>query len=144
MLIKYSRHCNYEPGVSNMPHFIVEYSANLETRIDLQSLADHVRDAAVATGVFPLGGIRVRMHPSTVYTIADGNRDAAFVHIQLRMGYGRDLPTRERAGESVFAALTRFLDSQFEQYPFALSFEIVEIDPVLTYKKNNIHHFLNS
>ncbi|MBX2884132.1 MAG: 5-carboxymethyl-2-hydroxymuconate Delta-isomerase [Granulosicoccus sp.] len=126
-----------------MPHFIVEYSTNIESQVDMAELANRIRDDAVATGVFPLGGIRVRMHPCSVYTIADGNPDAAFIHIQLRLGAGRDLQVRKTAGDSLFDSLVLFLESVFESIPFALSFEMVEIDSVLTYKKNNIRNYLS-
>lgn len=125
-----------------MPHFIVEYSANVESYIDMPEFADRIRDVAVDTGVFPLGGIRVRMHPCAIYTIADGNPDAAFLHIQLRVGAGRELQVRKEAGDQVFENLTTYFNKVFDSMPFALSFEMVEIDPVLTYKKNNIHQHL--
>ena len=43
-----------------MPHFTIEYSANLDERLDMAEVVDVVRNAAVETGIFPLGGIRVR------------------------------------------------------------------------------------
>jgi 5-carboxymethyl-2-hydroxymuconate isomerase len=43
-----------------MPHFTIEYSADLESRLDMARLVEVVRKAAVETGIFPLGGIRVR------------------------------------------------------------------------------------
>ncbi len=43
-----------------MPHLIVEYSANIEEDLQLPELLTRLRDCAVATGVFPLGGIRLR------------------------------------------------------------------------------------
>lgn len=125
-----------------MPHFIVEYSSNLDQQVDLPQLGRTLRDSAVATGVFPLGGIRVRMYRADVYEIADGRPDAAFVHIMLRIGKGRDLKTRMDAGEAVFTDITDFFANQFDERPFALSFEIVEIDADTTFKKNNIHQYL--
>ena len=43
-----------------MPHFTIEYSANLDGRVDMGLVVELVREAAVETGIFPLGGIRVR------------------------------------------------------------------------------------
>ena len=127
-----------------MPHFIVEYSANLEDRIDLPGLADDIRDAALETGVFPLAGIRVRFHPCPIYTVADGRPDAAFIHVTLRMGAGRDDATRKRAGDALFEQMRRSLGDSLEQLPLALSFEIAEIEPVLTYKDNRIRGYLEA
>ena len=46
-----------------MPHFTIEYSANLDHRVDMSKVVEIVRKAAVETGIFPLGGIRVRARP---------------------------------------------------------------------------------
>jgi len=122
-----------------MPHFTVEYSANLDDTLDMVGLCEAVRQAAVETGVFPLGGIRVRALRCEAYAIADGAADNAFVDVSLRLGKGRDLATRKAAGERIFAAIEAYLAHQFELRPFALSFEVSEIDPELSFKKNSIH-----
>jgi len=43
-----------------MSHFTTEYSANLDQRVDMGKIVEVIRKAAVETGIFPLGGIRVR------------------------------------------------------------------------------------
>jgi len=78
--------------------------------------------AAVATGIFPLGGIRVRAVRCEHYAIADGNPDLGFLDMVLRLGEGRDLVTRKKAGEHIFEALSAYLDPVFAQSKFALSF----------------------
>ena len=88
-----------------MPHVVVEFSANLRGRADVPRLLRTVHDAALATGVFPRGGTRTRAEERTDYLIADGHPDNAFVHVTLRIGHGRDLETRKRAGQQVFDAL---------------------------------------
>ena len=44
-----------------MPHFTIEYSANLDGRVDMAAVVELVRKAAVETGIFPLGGIRQQL-----------------------------------------------------------------------------------
>ena len=43
-----------------MPHIIIEYSDNIEKKIKLETLIEKVHATAIDTGVFPLGGLRVR------------------------------------------------------------------------------------
>jgi len=74
--------------------------------------------------------------------IADGHRDNAFVHLTLKVGHGRDLETRKRACEAIFNAACRQLASLFEDLPLGISLEMQEIDPVLTFKKNNLHEYV--
>ena len=37
-----------------MPHFTIEYSGNLDGRVDMGAVVELVRKAAVETGIFPL------------------------------------------------------------------------------------------
>lgn len=125
-----------------MPHVVIEYSANLDGLVDFDALVEAVRVAAIETGVFPLGGIRVRTHRADHAVIADGDPAHAFVDATLKMGAGRDLETRRRAGAHVFAALSRALDPAFAKTTVALSFEIQEVHPDLNWKRNSIHEAL--
>src|SRR5579883_1177579 len=91
-----------------MAHIVIEYSANLRAPalgglFDLDGFLRAVHEAALATGVFPIGGIRTRAYEAQHYVIADAHPDNAFVHISLRVGHGRDVETRKKACEAVFA-----------------------------------------
>jgi 5-carboxymethyl-2-hydroxymuconate isomerase len=125
-----------------VPHFTIEYSANLDGRVDIGAVCEVVRQAAVETGVFPLGGIRVRAIKCEHYAIADGRKDFAFLDMVLRLGEGRDLLTRKKAGEHVFQALSRHLDPVFAASKFALSFDVQINDKETSWKRNNIHDAL--
>src|ERR1700737_4105995 len=89
----------------DMPHFTLEYSANLDARVDMDQVVEVVRRAVVETGIFPLGGIRVRAICCEHYAIADGRPDFGFLDMVLRLGEGRDLATRKKAGEHIFRPL---------------------------------------
>ena len=127
-----------------MPHFTLEYSANLDARLDMAKVVETVRKAAVETGIFPLGGIRVRAVRCEHYAIADGNPHLGFLAMVLRLGEGRDLATRKKAGEHVFRALSDHLDPVFAACKFALSFDIQINDKEMSWKRNNIHEALKA
>jgi 5-carboxymethyl-2-hydroxymuconate isomerase len=125
-----------------MAHILIEYSANLSQHIDFDSFLEAIHGAALTTGVFPIGGLRTRMYPTEHYRIADGRPDNAFMHTMLRVGHGRDVETRKRACEAIFAAICDQLAGVYERIPLGLSLEMQEIDPVLTLKKNNLHEYV--
>lgn len=125
-----------------MPHFTIEYSANLDGRLDIGAVCEVVRKAAVETGIFPLGGIRVRAVRCEHYAVADARHDCGFLDMVLRLGEGRDLPTRKKAGEHVFQALSKHLDPVFAASRFALSFDMQINDKDTSWKRNNIHDAL--
>ena len=125
-----------------MPHLIVEYSQNIEAELDLDGLMAKLRDRAVASGVFPLGGIRIRGECRGRYLIADGNPGNGFVHLTARIGHGRSEAVRKAAAEQLFAVLCEHAQPLFERRGLGLSFEMVEINPATSLKKNNLHQRL--
>jgi 5-carboxymethyl-2-hydroxymuconate isomerase len=103
-----------------------------------------VRKAAVETGIFPLGGIRVRAVRCEHFAIADGRGDYGFLDMVLRLGEGRDLAARKKAGEHIFRALSQHLDPVFSASKFALSFDMQINDKETSWKRNNIHEALKA
>ena len=127
-----------------MPHFTIEYSANLDGRVDMGKVVEVVRKAAVETGIFPLGGIRVRAIPCEHFAIADGSAHFGFLDMVLRLGEGRDLAARKKAGEHIFRALSDHLDPVFATGQCALSFDMQINDKETSWKRNNIHGVLKT
>ena len=127
-----------------MPHFTLEYSANLDGRVDMREVVEVVRKAAVETGIFPLGGIRVRAIRCEHFAIADGQSHFGFLDMVLRLGEGRDLATRKSAGEHIFKTLSSYLDPVFAGSKFALSFDMQINDKETSWKRNNIHDALKA
>ena len=125
-----------------MPHFTIEYSANLDARLDIGVVCEVVRKAAIETGIFPLGGIRVRAIRCDHFAIADGRNGLGFLDMLLRIGEGRDLATRTKAGDHIFKALSDYLAPVFAQSKFALSFDMQINDKDTSWKRNNIHDLL--
>lgn len=125
-----------------MPHLIIEYSANLEAEIDLDGLMRKLRDRAAGGGVFPLPGIRVRAARRDCYLIADGDPSHGFVHLTVRIGAGRDEATRRAQSQLLFDGLCEHLAPVQERRGLGISLEMVEIDPVGSLKKNNLHERL--
>ena len=127
-----------------MPHLMVEYSTNLEQYVDIDELMLMIHESALKTGVFPLGGIRTRAEPRDKYLIADRDPDNMFIHVLARIGHGRPLEVRKEAGEKIFADLCNFLAEIYASHTLNISFDIQEIDPVVTFKKNNTHEKLKA
>lgn len=121
-----------------MPHLIVEHTANLNTTHDMADLARRLGEAAVATEIFPLSGVRVRMHPVETYSMADGHPDNAFVAVIMRIGAGRDLETRQRSGQVVFDLLCNTFADEIEQGYMAISVDIEINDPDMSFKRNGV------
>ncbi|UVK42861.1 5-carboxymethyl-2-hydroxymuconate Delta-isomerase [Mesorhizobium sp. AR07] len=122
-----------------MPHFSIEYSANLDAKVDMDELCALVLRTVLDTGLFETGAVRVRAFRADAYAVADRLAENAFLDMSFRLGIGRSADEKKRTGEAVFAAVSEHLAALFKTPHFALSLEIREIDPVLSWKKNAIH-----
>lgn len=122
-----------------MPHLTVEYSANLEMDVDIGAFCLAMRDAMLETGIFPLGGIRVRAFPARAYVIADNDPEHAYLHMICRVGHGRPEEVRVKAAEDIYSAAEAFLKPTVTG-GFALSLDFDELSPVTSIKRFNTLH----
>lgn len=125
-----------------MPHLSFEFSRGLGGLTDLDAFARRCRDALVATGACPLGGIRVRGFEADVQAVADGG-DYHFCDMILRLGQGRDGETRGRIADQLYAAAEAALRPDLDDIPFILSLEVQEIESAFSRKSwSTIHAVL--
>lgn len=125
-----------------MPHIQIDYSPNLEDRLDVAGLCVALRDAAVATGVLPLAGVRVRAIKVDHAVIADGNPDHAFLDISVRLRGGRPADAKANATAAIFAAAEGYCAEVMATSSFMLSMEMRDIDPELSPKASSIRKYL--
>ena len=121
-----------------MPHLRVEYSANLEDS-NITALCAALSGGLAASGIFPVGGIRVRAYPAAHSAIADSDPENSFADMVLRMGAGRSETEKKTTGDALMAIAARHFAGPLKGQHFALSLEIVEIDPKLSWRANTIH-----
>lgn len=120
-----------------MPHIIVEYSANLEDRLDVAALVADLHQAGIDSAVAELAGIRTRAARRAHFRVADGHPANGFVHIVARLRVGRSEEQRKRLGQLLFDAADRRLANVYEKHPLGLTVEIHEIDH-LTFRRNTL------
>ena len=94
--------------------------------------------------VFPTGGTRVLAYPAAHYAVADGQRDYAFVYLNLRMGAGRSAATQQRAGDAVLATAKAHFDPLMAQRLIGVTVQVDE-SPGQVYdgKHSNLHPLFN-
>ncbi|WJQ10206.1 5-carboxymethyl-2-hydroxymuconate Delta-isomerase [Geobacillus stearothermophilus] len=123
-----------------MPHFIVEYTANLGEEADIRGLLEKVHRVLIKRrDSFPIGGIRSRAIRLDEYYVADGAEDDAFVHATLKIGAGRPEQVKKEVGAELFAVMKDHFAPLFAKRYLALSLELYEFSEAGTYKHNNIH-----
>ncbi|MFD1425559.1 5-carboxymethyl-2-hydroxymuconate isomerase [Kroppenstedtia sanguinis] len=122
-----------------MPHFIVEYTDNLQGEADIAGLLKKVNQVLIShRDLFPIGGIRSRAIELHDYRIADGAEEDAFVHGTLKIGPGRSPADKQAVCDGLFAVMEEHFADLFHTRYLALSMELSEFSNP-TYKRNNIH-----
>ena len=122
-----------------MPHITVEYSANLEADVSIRRLVDALHQAALGTGVFPLGGLRTRAERRDIYAVADGDPENAFIAVLARVGEGRSKEVRLGVAETLMRVLETETEAAFRSRGLGLTVEVQEIDGTASLKTNNLH-----
>ncbi|GLQ35173.1 5-carboxymethyl-2-hydroxymuconate isomerase [Amylibacter marinus] len=121
-----------------MPHFHIEYSANLEPNVDIGALCEAIRAAAAEIETFPTAGIRVRATCCDHVAIADGAAKHGFIDLSVRLREGRPQDIKEEAMTRIFATLKNFMAPAMQSQSIALSAEMRDINAALSPKFGNI------
>lgn len=127
-----------------MPHFVIEYSANLEPAVDVAALCEVVRAAAAGMECFPTPGIRVRAFRADHFAMADGAAQHGFVDVSIRLREGRPQDVKEAASTGIFEAIRAFLAPYMEDHSLALSLEMRDIDASLSPKTGTVRRHMPS
>jgi 5-carboxymethyl-2-hydroxymuconate isomerase len=128
-----------------MPHLVVLYTGNLEAQTDVTALCRSLADAMLGVRdehsqqVYPTGGVRVFAYPAPHYAVADGQRDYAFVYLNLRMGRGRTAAVQQRAGEVLLAAAKAHFEPLLATRYIGITLQVDEGQEVFDAKHSSIH-----
>jgi 5-carboxymethyl-2-hydroxymuconate isomerase len=118
---------NIVAGGPPVSHIVIEHSSNLRRQLNLPKFVEAIRQAALATGIFPMRGMRTRAFESD--RLADTRADNTFVHMCIRVGQGRDHASSRQACEEIFAAACEQLREVHARAPLGISVEMQGREP---------------
>ena len=133
-----------------MPHLVILYTANIESKTDLsalcRALADEMLEIRDEAGkqVFPTGGTRVLAYPAAHYAVADGKADYAFMYLNVRMAAGRSDAVKKDAGDRLLARVKDHFAPIFDRELIGITLQIDE-SPGQVYdgKHSSLHPLFN-
>jgi 5-carboxymethyl-2-hydroxymuconate isomerase len=129
-----------------MPHVVLQYTANLEARVDMKALCRNIADTLIAQRdeaggpLFPPGGTRVLAYPAQTYAVADSKGDYAFCYINIRIAEGRSETKKKASGDAVLTKVQAHFESAFAKGHVGVTIQIDE-SPGQVYdaKHSNLH-----
>jgi 5-carboxymethyl-2-hydroxymuconate isomerase len=117
-----------------MPHIIVEYSDNLEPKLSIRKLIDDIHGVVVEAGLFDLSAIRTRAMPRSIYRIADGMPENAFIHIIARIRQGRSVEDRKRLGRMILDVARQSVAAVPSPPPTGFTVEVCEMEEEMLFR----------
>lgn len=137
-----------------MPHLVILYTPNLESRCDMSRLCRDLADTMVAQrdahgqAVFPVGGVRVLAYPAAHAAVADGGAagraaggsgDYGFVYLNLRMGPGRSAAVHQAVGQALSEVAQAFFNPIMGDQAIGVTLQIDEGAEVFGVKHSSLH-----
>ncbi len=87
-----------------MPHIIIEYSANLLPDLDVPKMLGTLHDSLAASGV-DKGRIKTRAIKIDHAFVGEKGASGSMIHGTLLLIEGRDIATKKKLADPLFAAL---------------------------------------
>ncbi|MEV3853422.1 5-carboxymethyl-2-hydroxymuconate Delta-isomerase [Streptomyces sp. NPDC050095] len=109
-----------------MPNITVDYSADLDDRLDRAGLAGAVHQACVDTVAARTAACKTRFRPAAETVVGDGAEGAHVVHIEIALLAGRTAEAKTALTESVLALLPAHLKQPDGVH---LSVEVRDLEP---------------
>ena len=137
-----------------MPHLVILYTPNLDSKTDMTALCRALADTLLAQRdeagqpVFPTGGTRVLAYPAAHYAVADGGAagiaaggsgEYAFIYLNVRMAAGRSQAVQKKVGESILASAQTHLASVFAQHHIGMTVQVDEGAQAYDGKHSTLH-----
>ena len=128
-----------------MPHLVILYTNNLDQETDMTALCRDLAKVMIEQHdesdeqVFPTGGTRVFAYPAPHYAVADGNKDYAFVYLNLRMSFGRSDAVKERAGQALLTQTKAHFAELYDRRLLGITLQIDEGAEAYNARHSNIH-----
>lgn len=108
-----------------MPHIILEYSSDLETKTDVQSLLQGMHDALSNEGV-DRSRIKTRAISLPHYVVGDQGKDGSMAHITLLLLEGRDDATKKQYSTPIHQLVKSKLSADIPN--IAVTLEVRDMD----------------
>lgn len=104
-----------------MPHCIIEYTRDVEDKVDIKNLLDVAFDAVDGSGFFDKAAIKGRAIGFDIYKSGQDRDD--YIHVKLRILSGRTTDQKKQLSKHILNALVPHVGDTK-----SLSVEIIDMD----------------
>jgi len=111
-----------------MPHCILEYSSNINDKINLKKLLHDINTMLVGTGIFNLMDIKSRAVEHDLYVVGDGDPNRAFAALTINIFSGRPDDVKANIAESALQLLKDAFNTTLQEKKCSITVQIGDIN----------------
>ncbi|MEZ5759332.1 MAG: 5-carboxymethyl-2-hydroxymuconate Delta-isomerase [Emcibacteraceae bacterium] len=104
-----------------MPHCVIEYTRDIEKKVDMSALLDVAFEAVLSSGHFDRASIKARAIAFDIYKSGQSRDD--YIHVKLRILSGRTAEEKNFLSDHLVAALGPHIGNTK-----SLTVEIIDMD----------------
>jgi 5-carboxymethyl-2-hydroxymuconate isomerase len=117
-----------------MPQLVLEYSSNIEQRIEASVLLGEIASIVSAAGGIPVEHFKSRLIRREEYLVGDSEGRKAFVHLEAGIFSGRTPDVKRRIGEDCLEYLEEYFSPSAGELSLQVTVEIREMDKEAYFK----------
>jgi 5-carboxymethyl-2-hydroxymuconate isomerase len=110
-----------------MPHCILEYSSNINDKINLKKLLHDINTMLAGTGLFNLMDIKSRAVEHDLYVVGDGDPNRAFAGLTISIFSGRPDDVKANITESALQLLKDAFNTTLQEKKCSITVQLVDI-----------------
>jgi len=110
-----------------MPHCILEYSSNINDKINLKKLLHDINTMLASTGLFNLMDIKSRAVEHDLYVVGDGDPNRAFAALTISIFSGRPDNVKVNITESALQLLKDAFNTTLQEKKCSITVQIGDI-----------------
>lgn len=123
-----------------MPHIILEYSANISGAPEPRTVFADLHEAIRPLESISVADLKSRAVVRDAIYVGDGDRDRAFVHLQVQLLSGRDQSVRQRLAKECMRVLESHFNERVAGPKCQLSVEVREMERSTYVKQVTAQH----
>jgi len=113
-----------------MPHLMLEYTKNLQSKIDFKEIFSKIHGEIIETGEFVSDDIKSRAICIEKYFIGDGDPEKGFVHLSISLLDQRDENLKIQLSKALLQVLSNYLKVNTKENKCQITVEVVNINSI--------------
>ncbi len=110
-----------------MPQITLQYTANINQKINYKAMFAEIHGILSDIGKINIGNCKSRAVKLDEYYIAQGEKDNAFIHLEVKFMEGRPDELKQDLGRQILDVLIKFYGKSIDKCSLQVTVEILDL-----------------